>query len=70
MPLKPTVGIVDTHLPARSKIDDEREACAQVADDMAADLVESLAVDPGPYTAEQVLNGYRLIAKIIRARKR
>ena len=47
----------------------EREACAKIVDDMAGDLVESLSFDPGPYTAEQVLNGYRMIANLIRARK-
>ncbi len=50
----------------------ERDACAKIAENMARDLEESVSegVDPGPYTAEQVLKGYRMIAKLIRSRSR
>ncbi len=48
----------------------EREACAQIADDMARDLEDrAKELTAGRYTAEQVITGYRLIAKLIRARK-
>jgi len=44
-----------------------REA-AMIADEMAADLEESVrdGSDPGPFTAEQVIKGYLMIAKLIR----
>ena len=52
----------------------ERETCAKIADDMAVDLIERGvdAIDHGDkieeITPQQVVNGYRMIGKLIRAR--
>lgn len=48
----------------------EREACAEIADDMADDLIARSADGSlPPITTEQVIRGYRMIAKLIRARE-
>lgn len=49
----------------------EREACALVADAMAGDLADRMtdADWKEDITGEQVVNGYRMIGKLIRNRK-
>lgn len=56
-------------LKAPKTIEGERRACAKIADDMADDLMERHAEGfHEKITTQQVVNGYRMIAKIIRAR--
>lgn len=52
-------------------IEAEREACALVADAMAGDLADRMtdADWKEDITGDQVVNGYRMIGKLIRNRK-
>lgn len=53
-----------------NEVEAEREACAAIADEWADDLLERQAegLCSDPITVEQVVNGYRMIAKLIRRR--
>lgn len=48
----------------------EREACAAIADQWADDLVDRMAAPDWKedVTGEQVVNGYRMISRVIRSR--
>lgn len=66
--------IVELAREADRAIAAEREACAKIADGMASDMATraaSATADNWPIddiTPEQVVNGYRMLARLIRAR--